>query len=79
MMKRASKLPRMTGVEIAKLDLRDGDTLVVKPDRVITGEQARTLGKQVEDALGSSLKDISVMVLAGGVSLAVLRKGEPQE
>jgi hypothetical protein len=57
--------------EIAKLELRDGDTVVVKTDLHLTMDQAKALGDRVKEFTPNGIK---VLVLASGVTLEILRK-----
>lgn len=61
-------------VEIAKLELRAGDTLVVKSDREITREQAQNMRTHMQRFVG---EDVEVLVLGAGMSIEVLRKEAP--
>lgn len=56
--------------EIAKLELRKGDTLVVKTEQHLSMVQATTLRDRVQACIAEG---IPVMVLAGGLSVEVLR------
>jgi hypothetical protein len=57
--------------EIAKLDLRDGDVLVVRTDMHISTAQAQNLKTHMQKFVGT---DNEVLVLGHGVELEVLRK-----
>jgi len=55
--------------EIAKLELREGDILVLRTDLILTREQAESLKARINDEISG----VKVMVLTGGLSLAVLQ------
>jgi len=57
--------------EIARLELQDGDTLVVKHDQVLSKEQSTYIRNMVEPCVPEGVK---VLVLTGGLGLEVLRK-----
>lgn len=54
--------------EVARIDLRPGDVLVVKAKHPITGEQARWIRDNVRAMAG----DYRVLVLDGDLDLAVM-------
>lgn len=59
-----------TRFEIAKLELREGDRLVVKCDQVLSAEQT----KWIEDRFrGLVPEGVEIIVLGAGMSLAVLQ------
>ena len=60
---------------IARIDLRPGDTLVLKYPRPLSQEQRRNLMEAMKSASGGH----RVMVLDGGLDLAVLTAAEIAE
>jgi hypothetical protein len=57
--------------QIAKLDVRAGDRVVLKTDHMLSKEQTDYIREAVQRQLPA---DVVVVVLGGGLSLDVLRK-----
>jgi len=62
----------ITGFEIAKLQMRAGDTLVVRTDQHLSKEQTQYITNFVEPYVPEGCK---VLVLGGGLQLIVLTAG----
>jgi predicted type IV restriction endonuclease len=60
----------ITKFEVAKLELHKGDILVLRTDQMLSKDKAVLLRKL---ATQSVPKGVKVMILAGGLSLAVLQ------
>ncbi|WP_338821674.1 hypothetical protein [Bradyrhizobium septentrionale] len=60
-----------TRFEIAKLELREGDRLVVKCDQVLSREQARWIEDHFRKLIPES---VGLIVLGAGMTLDVLRR-----
>ena len=58
-----------TKFEIAKLELHEGDMLVLRTDQHLTGDQVMHLKARLNEAFPG----IKTMVLTSGLSLAVLQ------
>lgn len=59
--------------EIAKLALHEGDTLVVKTELMLSNQQCAHIRESVQQYIPAGVK---VLVLAGPLSLAVLKHDE---
>jgi hypothetical protein len=64
---------RITQFEIAKLELRDGDKLVVKVDEVLSNEQVAHIREHFRPHLPDS---VGLIVFGKGMSLEVLSKAK---
>jgi hypothetical protein len=60
----------ITKFEVAKLELHDGDILVLRTDFVLDSSQATALRQSVMPYVP---KDVQVLILTAGLSLAVLQ------
>ncbi len=60
-------------VEVAKLELRPGDSVIIKVPFKIRPEQVDHIWKSVSEAM----KDCRVIILDSGMSMEVLRHEEP--
>ena len=63
----------VTRFEIAKLELREGDKLVVKTELFLTKDQV----KYIEESFKRYVPDNEVVVVSAGMTLEVLRRTEP--
>ena len=59
-----------TRFEIAKLELREGDRLVVKCDQVLSSEQTQWIEDRFRKLIPAG---VEIIVLGAGMSLAVLQ------
>ncbi len=62
--------------EIGKLQLRDGDVLVVKTDRPLSTDATDRVRKHLKGLLP---RDVTIMIIDRGVELSVLTKAEIEE
>ncbi len=62
--------------EIGKLQLQDGDILVVKTDRPMSIEATERARKHLKGLLP---RDVTIMIIDRGVELSVLTKSEIEE
>jgi hypothetical protein len=62
--------------EIGKLQLKDGDVLVVKTDRPMSHDAAERTRKHLKGLLP---RDVAIMIIDRGVELSVLTKTEIEE
>ena len=60
------------GYEIAKLDVADGDVLVVKVHGRLSDEQSVAVGRKVKDQIGAP-DGVRVVVLDSTIDLSVVR------
>lgn len=59
--------------EIGKLQLRDGDVLVVKTDRPMSHDVTERVRKHLKGLLP---RDVTIMIIDRGVEVSVLTKSE---
>lgn len=59
--------------EIGKLQLRDGDVLVIKTDRPMSHDATERVRKHLKGLLP---RDVTIMIIDRGVELSVLTKAE---
>ena len=62
--------------EIGKLQLREGDVLVVRTDRPMSHQATETTRKHLRDLLP---RGVTIMIIDKGVELSVLTKAEINE
>lgn len=62
--------------EIGKLQLKDGDVLIVKTERPMSNDVTERVRKHLKGLLP---RDVTVMIIDRGVELSVLTKTEIEE
>lgn len=62
--------------EIGKLQLKDGDVLVVKTDRPMSHDATERVRKHLKSLLP---RDVTIMIIDQGVDLSVLTRTEIEE
>jgi hypothetical protein len=65
----------ITLTEIAKLELTQGDILVVKFPKGLSAIQQERVRRQLDDFLGLKAKGVKTLFLPYGMSLEVLKEG----
>jgi hypothetical protein len=62
--------------KVGKLELREGDILVVKTNLMLDKEQSRYLRERVEEMIGEKMRamGVTIAIFSHGTELAVLRK-----
>ena len=69
----------ITKFEIAKLELHDGDVLVLRTDLMLSRDQIREFHARADEEFSRHFPDVKVVVLGSGISLAVLQdKRQPK-
>ena len=63
-------------VEIAKLELHAGDTVVVRTEAILTKVQVETIHERLKPMIPD---DVGIIVLTGGMTLEILRRGDDAE
>jgi len=59
-----------------KLEIKDGDVIVLKCKQKITNEAAKHMRESYQTAMeGFSIKDIKVLILEEGIDIGVITKG----
>ena len=66
-------------LKVQRLDVRDGDTVVLTSARPLSRDQTDHIARMWNDRFRPRLGDVSVLVLDGGVDLKVMRKIEPMQ
>lgn len=60
-------------MQVARLTLQPGDAVVISSDRFLTREQANQIRSHLAPLLSA---DVKVIILAGELSMTVLRQGD---
>lgn len=67
-------MTELSEIEFGRLDIRDGDVLVLKVRDMLSRQQREHLMADVWGGLGERFEHCKVVILAGGIDIAVLRK-----
>lgn len=67
-------MAELSEIEFGRLDIRDGDVLVLRTPRTLSREQRDWLTAYINERLGEHLKQTKVLILESGFDIAVLRK-----
>jgi hypothetical protein len=70
----------MTEIEYVKsmetLEIRDGDILVLKVDRVLTPQTLHNIRLYTTENLPEGMKDVKIFILEPGADLGAIRKAD---
>ena len=61
-------------MQIGKIEIKDGDIIVIKPASLMAGSSKNDIKSWFLKAIGDSLKNVEVVVLDVGMDLMVLSR-----